>query len=59
MDDIMLESKIKAANIQGWSEGYIEGLIVAYKYIKNNASYVDDKILNELKEIIKLCGGKL
>lgn len=55
-DIITLETKIKAAHLQGWSEGYIEGLIAVYKYLKDNTS-VDDKILDELKKTIKLCGG--
>ena len=58
-DIILMKNKIMAAHLQGWSEGYIEGLIAAYKYLEDNKLYVDDEVLNELKQTIKLCGGKL
>lgn len=59
MDEITLRNKIAAAHFQGWSEGYIEGLKAAFEYVENNAAYVDDKLIADLKLTIKLCGGDI
>lgn len=59
MDDTILRNKIEAARLEGWSEGYNEGMLAAYEYVVTNVSNVDVGVIDDLKLAIKLCGGEI
>ena len=58
MNDIELKNKIEAARLQGWSEGYNEGMKAACNYVIHCIGMEDiETIINDLKMAVKLCGG--
>ena len=58
MNEIELKNKIEAARLQGWSEGYNEGMKAACNYVIHCIDMEDiNTIINDLKMAVKLCGG--